>query len=171
MSTTSTESVTGDPSAGNTAITSTVNQQPISMSSTTSDAAATTVASGPSESTPTKAVSSNTTPLAPLKMPHPSNDEEDTPDGSYFPRYETPPPLFKDPNGYFSEEELEEKILFPETPSPMKKVGPPPLVRYNSVFASIPGGVTPVILFPLARSSSASDDDDLPLESNPFSGE
>ena len=57
------------------------------MSSTTSNAVATTVASGPSESTPRKAGgSSNTTPLAPLKMPPPSDDEKDMPYGSFLRR-------------------------------------------------------------------------------------
>ena len=143
MSTTSTESVTGDPSAVNTAITSTVNQSSISMSSATSDAAATTVASRPPEmeSTPRKAGGGDPSPMAPLKMPPPSNGEEYMPDGSFVPRYETLPP-------FEEEEKFEGKILFPETPLPTKKIGPPKLVRSNSVFASGPGGVTPVILFP-----------------------
>jgi hypothetical protein len=160
---TSSESSKGGTGTGNTVNTSTLNQEKSNvMSSATSDEAATAEASGPSESTPTKAGGSNTTPPAPLKIPLPSDNDGEMLDGSFLPRYETPPPLFKDPNGYFSDE---------ETPPPTEKVGPPKLVRSNSVFASGSGGITPVILFPgeslLARSSSASDDDDLPLGEKP----
>jgi hypothetical protein len=134
------ENYGGGTSASNIAHELPFNQQEISVSRKTSDAP-----------TPSKAGGSTTPPMAPLKVPPPSTGEEDMPDGSFVPRYEG-------------------INLFPETPPTKAVHSPPALTRTSSVIPREeihPRILFPEIPLPLARSSSASDENDLPPAEQP----